>query len=394
MQKPTLSMLSPSATQLQASMARNFHELQIELDQVERREIGRISVVIAQASITRVVRFDDAGAGSSSTHSCVYHEVTDAQYPRFSIRPMGIMFRMAGAMGLKGLDFADQPAFAKQYFLIATEPLRAQAILHRKVRDWLLARPGLNVEAGGTGVMVFHAGGVLRPRELDVFARDAAELLDLLDRSLHMAIAKLDPPTELDELRAFAKLLPAHMGRSAERELLARRVTQADVDTFVNQARPRKIPKNIAYFYDMSFGIAIWGGFFLVSAAVMGYGGFVMRQWGAFLMVTVFSLVGATMLYFGVPRFLREKRLLQWGEPAVGRIVDFESTGNSENGGDVHLVGVRFEAGGWSGRVECRAVGKTAKRIGTEEKTTRILYDPHHPEHALLIDALVNWRGT
>lgn len=387
------STLTSPVTELHASMRRNFPELQIGLEQVQRKEIRGLPIVIAQASITRAAGFDDSGGSSSSSHTLVYYEAPDADFPRFSLRPMDLLFKAAAALGLQGLRFADHPEFSRQYVLLATEPLRTQAILHRKVRDWLLARPGMNIEAGGTGVMLYRSGSVLQAGEADAFARDAAELVDLLDRSRRMALARLDQPTELEELRAFATLLPASMGRAAEKRFLARRVTQEEMDAFLRQGPPRKIPKNIARACEFSFGMAGFGFFFLVGAVVVGVGGAVQRQWGAFILATIFLLVAAVMLYFFLPRFRREKRLLQSGQLAVAKILGVEPAGIEEDGQEIYTVRALYETGGQSRRVQCRAPGKAARRIAAEGKPARILYDPAHPEHILLVDALVNARG-
>ena len=385
------STLSSPATELQASMRRNFRELQIELENVQHKELGGLSIVIAQASIIRSAGFNTDGDSSSSSHTVAYYEGPDAEFPRFGLRPMGLMFKMAAGMGLHGLHFADQPEFSKQYLVLATEPLRAQGILSRRVRDWLLAHPGTNIEAGGTGVMVYRSGSVLQAGDADAFVREAAELLGLVEHARRMA-AFLKPPTELEELRAFGAQLPASMLRSAEKEYFARRVSQAEMDAFLRQSLPRKVPKNIAYYYQFSFGLAGFGFFFLAMAAVIGTGGAVSGQWEAFIMVAIFGLVGATMIYFGLPRFRRERRLLRFGEPAVAKILGLESPGIEENGQEIYKVRVLYDAGGQSTRVECQASGKPAKRIAAEGRPARILYDPAHPEHILLVDALVNSR--
>lgn len=49
--------LPSHVTKLQASIRRNFRELQVELEKVQRKEVAGLAVIIAQASITR-----DAGS--------------------------------------------------------------------------------------------------------------------------------------------------------------------------------------------------------------------------------------------------------------------------------------------------------------------------------------------
>jgi hypothetical protein len=386
------STLSSDATELQASMGRNFQELQIGLEDPQRKELGGLAFTVAEAAILRNAGFETDGDSSPSRHTVAYYESPDGEFPRFGMRPMGLMFRMAGAMGLPGLRFADQPEFSKQYLVLATEALGAQRILGRTVRDWLLAHPGMNIEAGGTGVMVYRSGDVLQAGDVDGFVRDAAQLLGLVEHARRMA-ASLKPPTELEELRAFGAQLPAHMLRAAEKEYFKRRVLQADMDAFLRQGLPRKIPKNIAYSYQFSMGLAGFGIFFAVGAVAIAYGALVTGQLVGFVMLTIALAIASPMIYFGVPRFRRERGLLLRGEVTEARILGLESTGTTENDQEIYKVRVRYEVGGQSRKVECRAWGKPAKRIAAEGRPVRILYDPALPEKILLADALVNSEG-
>jgi hypothetical protein len=377
-------MLSSPAGDLQASMRRNFRDLEIELEDVECRDIGGLALSFAQASITQDDSGDDEGGGrSTSRHTVAYYEAADARFPRFSVRAMGLLVSVVGALGLKGVRFADQPEFSKQYLVLATQALGAQAILDRKVRDWLLAHR-MNITAGGTGVMVYRNGGLLHADELEAFAREAAELVGLLEQA-RLAAGSLKEPSDLDEVRAFAAQMPQFAG-SMEKDFLARRVTKADIDAFLHQSRPRKIPKNIACAYEFPFAMSWLGVLVLPVSAGLGYA-------GAFAWATVLLLAATAMIYFNLPRLRRERGLLRRGEPGVARILGLRSTGGSENDQEVYKVKAHCDVSGESRVVECRARGKTVNRIAAAGRPTRILYDPAHPDRILLVDALVNSRG-
>jgi hypothetical protein len=91
-------MLSSPAGDLQASMRRNFRDLEIELEDVECRDIGGLALSFAQASITQDDSGDDeAGGRSTSRHTVAYYEAADARFPRFSVRAMGLLVSVVGA---------------------------------------------------------------------------------------------------------------------------------------------------------------------------------------------------------------------------------------------------------------------------------------------------------
>jgi hypothetical protein len=214
----------------------------------------------------------------------------------------------------------------------------------------------------------------------------------LIERARRVAAARPNPPSEFDEARAFARQLPASAQRALEKELVARRLTKADMDAFLRQDPPRKIPRNIRYYYQFSLGLSGMGLFFLLMGTVVAVAAVLSGEWGAFVMVMIFGMIGGVMVYFGVPRFRRERRLLRHGELAVARILGVESTEVEENDQEISQVRARYEAGGQSRLVQCRAWGKPARRIAAEGRPARILYDPARPQDILLVDTLVNLR--
>lgn len=374
--------LSLPETGLHASLRRDFRDLRIELQDVQRKEIDGVSIVIARGSITR----GSSDGDTTSVHTLAHHEAPGARIPRFELRPMRAR---AIGFGMHGLKFDEQPEFSKQYFVWATEPLRVPAILHRKVRDWLLAHPATSFEAGGQGVIVFHPDGLVHGGDVDAFAREAAELAGLLAQAGRFNAAT-PQPSEMEEARAFAAQLPAFMARSYEKQLEASRVTRANVDTFLRQTPPRNIPGNIARLYQMCFTISGFGLAFFLGGAVFVSAGMYTARWEAIAIGTLACLVGGTMVYFALPRFRRERRLLRWGQPALAEILGVKPTGGAENGQDIYEVQANYELDGRRVPVQCRAAGGGAKRVAAEGRPARILYDPARPEHILLVDALVN----
>jgi len=75
-------VLSSSAGDLQASMRRNFRDLDIELEtDVQSMEIGGLPLSLAQASITQDASGDTGS--STSRHTVAYYQAPDGRFPRF-----------------------------------------------------------------------------------------------------------------------------------------------------------------------------------------------------------------------------------------------------------------------------------------------------------------------
>jgi hypothetical protein len=282
----------------------------------------------------------------------------------------------------------------RQYFVLATEPLGAQALLNPRARAWLLAHPGLHLESGGSGVLVYRPGQLLAPNELDGFAREAADLMRLLEQEQRTTEKSPTKPSAVDEVRAFAAQMRPWAARSMENQSRARLVSPADVDAFLRQTPPRKIPSNIAHRCDGSRWIALIGAVFVTMMGLMAPISVIKADWGGTVFLSLFFLAGSLMLFFGGRGWLRQRSLLRRGELATAKIVRVESTGRIDSEkGEVFNMSARYQAGGQAregrGKVWGRA-GYRAKKMATEGKTAAILYDPAHPERILLVDALVN----
>lgn len=382
------TVASPSAD-LQSGLRRNFPELEVEPEAVQRQEIDGLEIAIARASITRHPRSDE-GSSSVSDHTIAYHQSADAVFPQFVLQPVDFGSRVVAAFGLQGLRFADQPEFSKQYFVLSGAPLRAQALLERDVRDWLLAHPGMSLEAGGNGVLAYRSGPPLEAADREVFAHEAAELVDLLVHAQRMAARSPRQPGELDEARAFAAQLPGFAGAALERQFLQRHVTRADLDAFLRQEVPRRIPRNIAYSHESPKLLAGLGLFFALGGAVFFYAGVVSGHSVAVALATLFLAVGGTMAFIGMSKWRRARRLLRHGQPALATILGIEPTGVSINERQLYAVRLKCVTGGQARQVECRAWREPAERLAAAGRPVRILYDPDHPERVVLVDALVN----
>jgi hypothetical protein len=195
----------------------------------------------------------------------------------------------------------------------------------------------------------------------------------------------------MEELRAFAAQMPPWAARSMEKEVRAPRITREDVDAFLRQSPPRKIPRNLAYHYHTAFGTTVMGAIFIAIASlvtvVLGAHG----EWRVVMFAGgMFWLMGAPLLFFGGRRWWRQRRLLRRGELVAAKIVSVDPAGYADDDGEVFNMTARYQAGGQSREGQCKVWSQRAKRLAAEGKPAAILYDPTHPERIFFIEGLVN----
>jgi hypothetical protein len=250
-----------------------------------------------------------------------------------------------------------------------------------------MARPGLHIDSGGSGVLVYRAGEVLDPDAFEWFMADLAQLFQLLSdpqRHAQMQTAK-------DDLRAAAAQLP---GVAAER-LLATLTPDDEVDAFVRQSPPRSIPASIGAWRDEGAPIRFLAllAVFAVGAALMT-GAFILQgEWLGTLFGAWFVVVLTVLIVVVAGERLRLTRLLRHGEFAVAKVERVEPTKVKTGRGRIFDVTVRYQARGQAREGKCRLDGLAAdraQRLATYGKPAAILYDPVNPERVLLIDVLAN----
>jgi hypothetical protein len=379
-------------TKLLGGIGRNFPDLSVGMRNLEHHWVDGLQIAVAEATIARG-QFDSGS--SSSTQTVAYYEERGSRLPRFGVAPKGLLMKMAGAMGLPNLAFPDQPEFSEKYLVLAIEPLGARSLLAPQVRAWLLAHPGLHMESGGTGVLVYPPGKVLLGEELASFTRDAGELLRLVDQRRRAMAQDPVQPTSIDEARAFAAQLPRSVQRSFEKQLKAQTVTRQQAEDFVRQASPRKIPSNIAYrFLRGALGMMGIGATFVgVCVVVIVLSRGQRQDWGGIIFMSLFLSAGVLMMLFSGRFWWRQRRLLRGGALAVARIRTVESTGaTDENDDEVFRMSAHFQAAGQAhvGKGKVRgAVARYARNLAADAKVAAILYDVADPGRIVLVDSLV-----
>jgi len=350
---------------------------------VMRKDLVGLRLWVGDLSITR------GGGDDTSTvrQTGAYYRRDDVSFPGFTLQPTGMMTKLLSAgTGMQGLRFPGQPEFESRYFVLATDVNGTRELLNAQVLAWLLAHPGLHVDAAGHSVLVYRERRTLRPDELEGFVSEAAELFRLLARVEVKAVA---PLTTQDEVRAFAAQMPPSVAKSLEKQMRAKMVTREDVDAFLRQNPPRRIPSNLAHQYSTGRWLVLIGAVFAALAVVMLPMYALKREWFGAAFVSIFLIAGGAMLFFGGRSWWRQRRVLRNGQLAAAKIERVESANWSDDEGEAFHVSVRYQSHEGRGTVKGRAAERL-KALAAEGKMAPILYDPAHPERVVLVDALVN----
>ena len=385
--------------EVQQALQSDFPGRHLHMQNVLRKDLMDFRLSIGDLSITQASRSTSGDTRHRITvQTAAYWRREERAFAEFSLQPGGGTHKLASAAGFRGLRFPEQPEFESRYFVLATDVDGTRALLAPQVLAWLVAHPGLNLAAGGHGLILYRSDEVLAPEALDGFVAEAAELFRLLERSSRQAGLKAAPPlTTEDSARAFAAQMPPSVARSIEKQLRARRVTRDDVVAFLRQKPPRKIPPNIAYRYSGSQVICLVGVVFAIVAGIMGPVFALMRNWFAATFIALFFIGGVALLFFGGRSWWRERNVLRRGELGTASVRSVEPAGWSDDDGEAFNVSASYQLAGQRregrGTVQGRAVDQF-KSLSAEGGMAPILYDPAHPERIVLVDALVNAKNA
>jgi hypothetical protein len=185
--------------------------------------------------------------------------------------------------------------------------------------------------------------------------------------------------------------MPGLMGRIVRANL----VTHSDLNAFVSQATPRKIPANILKYRER------------VAPRAFLFAGLVLVFFGATWVVSVQTndagqpmTIGLVLVAVGIAialfagwvrmRFTRLLRDGQLGTAVIESIVPSQWAGRLR-------IGARCQAEGRDWRATCTWYSNTmgeakgrAQGLAAKNKPVPILYDPAAPQRMLFVDALLN----
>jgi hypothetical protein len=136
------------------------------------------NIMTGNSSGLRAAVFDyfyQTGAGSeahNTEQTCAAFLKSGANLPTFDLAPVGIMQKVGGALGQKGISFDAHPEFSQRYRLGTTDESRTRELFKPPVLallGGLDAQKKWRLEGAGQTLIVYRAGKRVKPAELRTF---------------------------------------------------------------------------------------------------------------------------------------------------------------------------------------------------------------------------------
>lgn len=118
---------------------------------------------------------------NSSTHqqSVIYFQSERLGLPFFSLRPEHFGHRLIGAFGYQDIDFANRPAFSKQYLLRGPDEQAIRHLFHDQLFAYYEANPKLSTDGGGNEIFFYRQNVRVEPQNVRAFLDWGAGMLNL-----------------------------------------------------------------------------------------------------------------------------------------------------------------------------------------------------------------------
>lgn len=371
---------------------------------VIRTQVQGIRFAVGDVSVTK-----ETGAGTDdrthtvTTQTAAYYESDTLRFPRFTLQPEGFMTKLFSlTTGFEDINFPAHPEFSRAYYLSAVRVEDTRKLFNSRVLEVLGRRQGLYVTSDLGGLVIYRPEKLCDAAELKGFISEAAEIFRLFEESARQSNLTAEAASSVKEdIRASAGKVPGPIGEFLRENL----VTRADVDAFVSQPPPRKIPPNLLAYRDREAPLWLIGlgiVFAVIGAVLILLPGYLTLSagkrlldinLGAALFGLLFFAVGTGITFFSVPAYFRLTRLLRHGKPATARIEKIATTSWTDNGEEIFQVTARYNAGGRAVQGTCKIAGSAltrAQKLAPDTKSVLILHDPAEPQRVLLVEQLQN----
>ena len=131
--------------------------------------------------------------------------------PLFSLRPEGLLHKLAGSFGYQDIDFETHPIFSDAYLLQGDDEARVRAVFGEEALGYYARHQKLWTEGEGQHLAFYRADRRVQPVQMEDFMEQGLGVLDLFVaeekavESLPVPAADLEEAQRLDEILAQLK---------------------------------------------------------------------------------------------------------------------------------------------------------------------------------------------
>ena len=127
--------------------------------------------------------------------------------PLFSLRPEGLLHKLAGSFGYQDIDFETHPIFSDAYLLRGDDEARVRAVFGEEVLNYYARHDRIWTEGEGQQLAVYRAGRRVQPGQMEDFMEQGLEVLNLFVAE-ETAVESLPvPPADLEEAQSLDEIL-------------------------------------------------------------------------------------------------------------------------------------------------------------------------------------------
>jgi hypothetical protein len=129
------------------------------------------------------------GSGKSrrTHHWGIVVATVDLQFPQLTIRPEGLMDRLAGVLGIDDIDF-ESDEFSRRYHVTSSDRKMAYGIIDPRMMEFLMLQPDANWQLLGSYVMLAQPR-LYEPREIVDKMFAIRDFLDLVPEFVRQDLA-------------------------------------------------------------------------------------------------------------------------------------------------------------------------------------------------------------
>lgn len=374
------------------------------MHKVVRREFGESRISIGPLSLTRSRTKPGEALPDTYTQvqtAAVYMSDT-LRFPRFDLQPANAAIKLldSAARAMLGIgdvgkvDLASHPEFSRRYRVLALDTEGTRWLFDDRVLAQLAATSGLNISAANGSLILYRAGQELPAGRLEVFFKEAAEVVRAFETAARRPSAFNDP---MRERPTDAELFVDKMAASGAGFKILPAVTLADAEAFLHLPPPREIPPGIARHCKerVSPFVLIFGGLFAAVSVFFLMMGRDQIPWYAQIFLCFGFVAGVSMLIWALVTRLRTRHFLRHARIGIAWIEAIRTAKSRFDGTDRTWLDLRVEANGAAHRASCLAPAAAIDRlkaIAAEKRAMPVLYSAANPARVLVADALVMAR--